>query len=360
MTCYVIFVFSFTVSAQQKTETRDARLWPFSQTSIWNMPIGSHANYVHAHLEPTTQAGITIDEDYIVMTPSAPPMDIYESDAGWDRNKNRCEKTGKLMYSLPIPQSFLVNKQTWDGETPNAGVAVLMPDGRTVRQNQPFAHCSNGDYATSFYQFPDQDIQGDGYYGAHGASGLSAIGGTLRIGELTPTSGAIRHALKINIWGAKNMYYDTETKGYRWPAISADGYAATGENAYGKKRTTPVVKECRVGALLAIPANIKISTLKLETKPGKVMAQAFQDYGAYIVDDTAWDVNALMAEWSPNGRFKDEFKSNWGIDFVTGTDTPWGRDMLKIFAILHVVDNNTAKSIGGGGKTRKPLAPPFN
>jgi hypothetical protein len=360
MTIFVIITLSIPVLAQEKVvETRDALHWPFSQKSIWNMPIGSNARYVHAHLEPTTQAGITIDEDYIVMTPTAPLMDIFESDAGWDKDKDRCEKTGKLMYSLPIPQNFVVNKQTWDGATPNAGLAVLMPDGRTVRENQPFAHCSNGAYATSFYQFPNQDIQGDGYYGAHGASGLSAIGGTLRIGELTPESGPIRHALKINVWGAKNLYYDSINKGFRWPAGSADGYASSGENAYGKKRTSVLVKECRMGALLAIPSSIKIMSLKLETQPAKILAQTFQDYGAYIVDDTAWNVNALMAEWGPDGRFKDEFKKNWGFDFVTGTDTPWGRDMMKIFAVLYVVDNNTSETIGGGGKPRRPLAPKF-
>jgi len=58
----------------------------------------------------------------------------------------------------------------------------------------------------SQYVFDDQDIYGSGMVGAHGGSGLSAIGGALRCGELTPTSGAIRHALKMNLFGRKNIY----------------------------------------------------------------------------------------------------------------------------------------------------------
>ena len=37
--------------------------------------------------------------------------------------------------------------------------------------------------------------------GAHGGSGLSSIGGTIRLGELVP-GGVIRHALKINPYNA--------------------------------------------------------------------------------------------------------------------------------------------------------------
>lgn len=335
---------------------RDPLKQPFSSTSIWNMPIGSNAKYVHARLEKANGAGLTIDEDYIVLTPESPLVDIYKSEAGWDRNKSRCEHNGELLFKAPIPYDWIVSKETWDGATPNAGLAVLMPDGRTIKQTQPFAHCDSGNVATSQYLFADEDIYGDGMYGAHGASGLSAIGGALRLGELTPTSGPIRHVLKINLFGRKNIYYDEETKGYRWPAKSADAYAS---EHYYKDRTLPVVRACRMGALLALPPFIDLDSLNFETKPARILAQAFQDYGAYLVDDTAWDVNAIITEWGPNGRFRDEFKKNWGFSMSQGVDTPWGRDMEKIFSNLHVIDNNGPKSIGGGGKPRQQLLPEF-
>ena len=194
-------------------------------------------------------------------------------------------------------------------------------------------------------------------YGAHGGSGLSAIGGCLRLGELTPTSGLIRHALKVNIFARKNICYDDETKGYRWPAKQSDGYAA---NNYYKDRKSVIVKACRMGALLALPAKMNLDSLGFETKPARILAEAFQNYGAYLVDDTAWDVYAILTEWSPDGRFNDLFKKNWGFSLKeSNKDTPWARDMDRIFLNLHVVDNNSSSNIGGGGKPRMPLAPAF-
>ena len=47
-------------------------------------------------------------------------------------------------------------------------------------------------------RFPNvSDIFGDGALGAHGGSGLSGFGGSVRAGELLPATGPIRHALKL-------------------------------------------------------------------------------------------------------------------------------------------------------------------
>ena len=337
------------------TERRDPYKWPFASTSIWNMPIGSDAEYVHARLEPAD--GMTVDEDYIVMTPDAPLMEIKKSTAGWSLTESRCESTGEALFNAPIPQHFIVSPDTWDGQTPNAGLAVLMPDKKTIRQTQPFAHCEEGGFGTSQYVFADEDLYGDGFYGAHGGSGLSAIGGALRVGELTPESGPIRHALKVNLFEMKNIYYDEETKGYRWPAKAAD---ATAAERYYADRSYPVVKDCRMGALLAIPAWMDLDSLQLNTEPARILAQAFQDYGAYLVDATGWNVYAIITEWGPDGRFMDEFEKNWGFPMVDfSASSPWKQDMDKIFSNLHVVTNNTAETPGGGGTPRQPLAPPL-
>ncbi len=172
-----------------------------------------------------------------------------------------------------------------------------------------------------------------------------------------PGSKGIRHALKVNIFGSRNLYYDNISKGYRWPALTADA-AASGN--YGKTRKTPVVQECRMGALLALPAWLNLDSLNFETAPARMLADAFQNYGAYIVDDTGWDVYAIETEWSPDGRFIKEFEKQWGFAFITyNKNNPWARDMDKIFLNLHVVENNSVNSIGGGGIPRLPLAPDF-
>jgi len=349
--------FSINICAQEYSTptTRNPLKWPFSSTSIWNMPIGSNAVYVNAYIEQSSVRGMTIDEDIIVLRPESPLMNIYYSDAAWDKTKDRCTATGGLMLSLPVPQDFIVSKLTWIENTPNACSAVLMPDKRTIKQHQPFAHCTEGGSGTTGYLFTDQDLYGDGYYGAHGGSKLSAIGGTLRVGELTPTSGPIRHVLKINLNATNNLYYDESTKGYRWPALRADAAAPT---VYYQTRKNPIVPACRMGALLALPAWMNLDSLEFETEPAKILAKAFQDYGAYVVDNAAINVYGIETEWGPDGRFRDEFLKNWGFSINPSLKSnPWSRDMDRIFMNLYVVDNNSSTSIGGGGTPRAPLAP---
>ena len=334
---------------------RDPFHQPFHYESIWNMPVGSNAEYVHAQIQPATAYGMTVDEDLIVLTPDAPLVEIFRSDAGWSRDKDRCQIDGGLLFEAPIPDDYVVSPETWDGLTPNSGLAVLMEDWRTIRQTQPFARCYEGEYGTSKYTFGNEDLYGNGYYGAHGATKLSAIGGAIRVGELLPNAGPIRHALKVNIYAAKNVYYDSQTKGYRWPAKSADSYAPGNYGTQGDP-----VKECRMGALLALPADMNLDDLGLETEPARMLAQVFQDYGAYLVDDTAWDVYAIITEWSPRGRVKREFEQAWGFSMSTSNqNTSWARDMRKIYTNLHVVVNNGPNSIGGGGEPRAPLAEPI-
>lgn len=115
-----------------------------------------------------------------------------------------------------------------------------------------------------------------------------------------------------------------------------------------------------MGALLALPPSINFDSLGFETTPGKILATAFMDYGAYVVDDSAWDDYDIATEWGPDGRFIDEFEKNWGFPFYCNNmDSPWGRDILRIFRNLHVIDNNTSNNIGGGGTPRKALANPL-
>lgn len=312
---------------------------------------------VPAEIKKASQAGMTFDEDILVFTPDKPLLDVWYNPAGWDASKNRCEPDTSLaihktpFVSIPYPRGFEVSANTWDGSTPNSGIAVLLNDRETIWQGQPFAYCNPGsDDATILVDFGYVSLYGDGRKGAHGGSALSAIGGTIRLGELQPGS-VIRHALKVNLYAAENLYYDDDTKGYRWPAFTADNYA---EDFYGG--TFPPL---RMGSLLALPESV-YDTLLLETEPARILARAFRDYGAYVVDDTYWDVYAIETEWGPEGRVVDEFADTWGFPFhESSKNTPWSRDMDQIFTNLYVVDNNSPDSIGGGGTTRAPLAPPF-
>lgn len=355
----ILLLISCNITIAQFPTTRNVYKWPFNQTSIWNMPIGSNAVYIPANICQANERGMFIDEDILIFNKDAPLVSIYYSSAAWT-GADRCVGQPNILLTVPIPPDFIVSPQNWTGQTPNSAMAVLMPDGVTLKQTQPFTKCFVGPSATTFVYSPNNDVNiyGDGILGAHGGSGLSSIGGTLRNEELMSPTDTIRHVLKINVWAQMNLSYSPLNQGFRWPAVKAD-YNAAG--IYGSASGANPVPQCLMGALLALPLSMNIDNMGFETVPGKILARAFQTYGAYIVDNANWNVYSIATEWSHQGRFKSNFMAAWGFDFdIQSKNHPWARDMDRIFMNLAVVDNNTPFSIGGGGIPLAPLAPPFS
>eukprot|EP01012_Entosiphon_sulcatum_P011483 TRINITY_DN16994_c0_g1_i1.p1 TRINITY_DN16994_c0_g1~~TRINITY_DN16994_c0_g1_i1.p1 ORF type:complete len:371 (+),score=28.66 TRINITY_DN16994_c0_g1_i1:24-1115(+) len=342
-------------------------LWqqPFAPNSIWNLPIGSDAKYVPATLSRATgQHGIFADADIIVFTPTERNVDFLMCTDDWQPNKTRCTPTdpSKVVVSGPIPADFIIPGDHGSlGGTPNAGLSMLLSDNRTIVQAQPAARCSAQHPGTNHYRFPDVDIHGPGITGAHGGSGLSAIGGTIRLGELLPNAPPIRHALKLEFF-AKQDYW-SQSPWYRWPAVHADGYA---KDTYGG--TNPSV---RPGSLLALAQGIDINKLGLETAPARSLAWTLQNYGGYIVDDAAWSVYQVCFEYGPSGWVADEFEKAYGFTLQQPhtTNNSWTRDMDRIFLSLSVVDNwdettynrvaasNGGEGAGGGSPLQSWIAP---
>jgi hypothetical protein len=94
----------------------------------------------------------------------------------------------------------------------NNAMGVLLADNVTIVQMQPAYRCisggsspllarfGNGSADGCPQQFPNvTSIFGDGALGSHGGSGLSGVGGTIRLHELLNTTGPIPHALKIEL-----------------------------------------------------------------------------------------------------------------------------------------------------------------
>ena len=343
---------------------RDPLKWPFASNSIWNTPIGSGAQYVHAHLPEVPSNDewammVNKDLDRIIFKPNAPITTIKVSDAGWDENRNRCAPTGGVLANVPIPANFVV-----PNSRNNNAAAILAADGRTIIQTQPFTRCVAGGEATSWGAFLPVDLYGSGITGAHGGSGLSSVGGTIRLGELRPLSNTtnlyqgMRHALKLNV-DSREVLYKCQTKAEcsRWPAVSADN-AAVGY--YGSKPGAHVPSfAMRMGALLALPADLDLTSLNLETDAAKQIAWTLQNYGTYIVDSTGGPGYDLSVEDGADGAFAEQFKQDWGFDFDQRVrdNTPWVRDLRRLISRLHVVDNNSPTSVGGGGTPRQALAP---
>jgi hypothetical protein len=367
---------------------RDALKWPFTATSIWNTPIGSNATYENAQLSATPDKGNQwatfpgADGDIIVLTPKEPLTDIFYSDAEWKQGKDRCDYDRNIRrYGLPLrvpmPTDLVVPDLSPSGSHMNNAASFLLPDGRTVIQTQPFARCSPGAPGTSWTAlFRQYDLYtDDGAEGAHGGSGLSALGGTLRVGELRPGQRiGPQHALKVNVFAVEALFECREMKSpcYRWPATHADAYATRTGDGYGV-RSNNRNKEMKIGALLAIPSSVDLRSLGLETEPGMQLAWTMQNYGVYIVDDGAAAGYQFSIEEGAGGSFREQFRKDWHFNFVQRLNTilkdevsnkkdpaaAWGRDIQRLVTTLHVVTNNGPDSVGGGGTRRQWMAPPF-
>lgn len=296
--------------------TRDVYKWPFAVDSIWNTPIGSGAVYVPSGLLAANAASsaVTSDNEYIGVNPSDP----LKTPSG------PFVPGGTLVH---VPTNMSANG-SW-----NSCAVLLDQDNRSVWQGQPMTLSAGGNPSWR-YTFPSTkvDLYGDGRAGIHGGSGLSAIGGSIRLGELTSTE-PLRHVLKMNTYGKR--FLSQSNNGHRWPAYRADSYYNSGSNAYGG-----TVVAMRMGSLVALRPDVNLSSI---TEPrARKIAECLRDYGAYIVDDTAWDVHAFCVE-----------KGVW----PARTETAFHSQLMQVITWLYVIDNNSPTSVGGGGTRRAPLAP---
>ncbi len=336
---------------------RDPRTWPYPADSIWNHPRGDAASLVPFPLT-TTQRTLAPEEDVIILAPDAPVQDVYATTAGWDPGQTRCGAITDdvLVPGLPIPTGWATDPGYF-GTTPNQSAAVLLPDD-TLVELQPFHICPDGrvtaQYAPSAWRGSSiltGGVPGDIGGGAHGGSGLTAFGGTIRLGEWVP-GGRIPHALKVTIDGS---LLSSAAGGFRWPADRADsGY----EVGYRGSQTA-----ARMGALLTLAPDFDVDGLA--TEAARILARTLVGYGAYVVDGAGRSTVGLAVEWGPQGRVLDEFQSAWGYSFTgrvaeaTGEQRDFLADLVTIEAALQIVDDNGPESIGGTGAPLAPSAPPL-
>ena len=246
---------------------RDRIAWPFSNGSIWNMPLGSNATLAPARIYnlsiaagcalrsgPTTVmrsvcvgwnsswtpntclaagccyepispdphnipwcyrpggipplGGFHNDADLIVAASEHDPIVPWINQGNWNPG-NHCIVTGPQATTLPLPSNFTA---PYCGGG-NYAMGLLMPDNCSLIQMQPAFRLDSSSPLLALYHqggpvaFPwNISITGDGAAGAHGGSGLSSIGGTIRSGELRPDAPPITHALKLELF-AHDYYF---------------------------------------------------------------------------------------------------------------------------------------------------------
>lgn len=356
-----VFVFStsFTPSVMAETGvnytyldgTRDPVYQPFSSTSIWNMPIGSDAQYVDANLPYTRVISdgtermrqVSVDTEHIFTTTTDDEfLKMYRHKSNWDNARWPSEELlGVSAGTLYWPRGYTVANNT-----SNNCSAIIQPDRRTVIQLQPTCRVdASSDYITGYNHQKKIDLYGSGENGTHYGSGLSTIGGSIRKGELT-SSEPIRHALKLNINAAEFLYYGEDLKGYKWPADRCDSYA---EGRYGGDD-----KNLVMGSLLALPPDITAEDLGITSEVGKKLFFTLQNYGCYITDDSNWNAYCICAEVG----VREEVIQKYGEAYdMKGYENAYAKEFVSMVSSLAIIVNNTPDTIGGGGTPRQPLLP---
>ncbi|CAF1497258.1 unnamed protein product, partial [Adineta ricciae] len=291
------------------------------------------------------------DDDYFIVTNSNDPLTPWFNQGWWGNpgGKAHCNVTGKLVGNISFPANLIV---TEFGN--NNAAALLQPDNHSIINTQPLYRCTPGSPVLSLLKSDilgkDDIISGNGTWGAHGGSGLSSIGGTIRLGELLPNSSPIRHALKLQLY-AKQYYYN-QRPGFIWPALNCDGYAFDPTDPYHYGGNDIYLSP---GSLLAIPSNISVN---VTTLPGQKLLFVLKYYGGYLCDDTYANRGTISTEHGVT----DEFQNVYGYSFNSGSTGPgaaWYNDLLALFQSLRVVINNSNTTIGGGGTPLQPPPPPI-
>ena len=333
------------VSSQGPT-SRSPYTWPFSWDSIWNIPIASTATYAPANISTSGTYEGTSEADYDSVSPSFPVVSLVNA-----------EISGTSSGPVSVHGDPSMSS---DGSL-NGCSAFLGTDNTTVYQGQTTELTAGGN--PSFGGALDAtnapvNIEGAGITGCHGGSGLSGLGGTLTLADLTQ-SGPITHALKIELDGYLN--YSGANGGFRWPAIEADtGYNdSSSVNYYGGSNSN--VQE---GSLLALPASISPSSFSNPTVAK--IARALQSYGAYIVDTTAtgsYNFSSLITNYDASSQLLSDVCAG-GAPCGTPSSNPGivSSELDTLFQDLEVVTNNSPSTPGGGaiGASRcAPYAPVF-
>ncbi len=330
---------------------RSPTAWPFTWSSIWNMPIGNEAKLVATPVKDPGSIGI--EENIVILQPTAPTISIIGNTSTDPPSANLCSSVivpKRELFVAPVPFLFSTVDNGLAG--PKNAAVFLAKDGRTVLQAGPFARCPDGTATAAKVAPIDDIVSGSGERGSRGMAETSALGGTLRVDDLRPGS-QIRHALQIELGG---RFLRSPAKGAtsRWPAAAVDPTIAgqfTGTNA-----------ALEVGSLVTLPASFRVD--KLKSEPARIVAQAMKDYGAYVVDgDPAAEV-AFSTEWGPAGRTADRFKADYGFAFASNSpkcvaDCDWRQDLRSVLLGLAVVADNGPTTVGGRGARRVPCAPAF-
>ncbi|UZN04305.1 hypothetical protein [Cellulomonas sp. S1-8] len=288
----------------QEAGARDAAVYPFASTSIWNTPIGSRAAFDGATsartLSLNSGAKPVVNRDsWSVSVAAAVPQDTRVT---LEAVRN------KTSYTANIPAGTVATA----GEDKH--VTVIQPDRLLAYDTFKMEKVSNTHWEAQV-AFP-VDLRGTGMGTGTRAAGVPAVAGLIRAQELEQNS--IKHALALAIPG------EMLKPGPVWPASRQDS------DISGYTGAVPM------GTLFALPPSVDVSKLGLSPE-GTALARALQDYGAYVVDRAG--TVALYCELACDDDGYEKLREAWRV----------------LHPQVRAVANSSASSVGGGGSPRVPL-----
>jgi hypothetical protein len=354
---------------------------PFASDSMWNTPIGSRAEYVHAgfteyDISHWCPANVMINQ----FSNTYPLVTVYRK-KNWGKGWHCVDGNvdfNTVLAKMRVPYDYL---QTYDfndggkysfvapdsaGEIHYRGEVTPVSAG-DILEFYGWERCAQGSHAAANWVTPlPHSITNDGYprypfvpitdwgdneenidaydaKGMQGGSKLSQFAGTIRLGELTTPPGVeIPHTLKFAMsTDSKAANYGTKTPGYVWPATHADsGYIGT----------NPLIEIGRLYALLpSFDCKARMSS-ELSWK----ICRALQKYGAFDVDTTRGKVDSrpyfqILHPDDDVNRVTYEINQHYGVnanclpyDNINNYNQPtqdYLNDMLEIYLNLHIVTN---------------------
>ncbi|MDZ7858056.1 hypothetical protein [Sphaerotilus sp.] len=300
---------------------RDPALWPFASDSLWNTPLGDGARYAAIRspgFDPTAGARINTRQ-------WSHPVFIAQAD-------DPTVALHLLGQSRPV-RVQRVPPQAWPGPMADGSLLLIDVPRRSVVELWRAERVGPDRIVAEAIAVNALTGPGMGstWQGIR-ASGGSALGGLIRQGELEH---GFAHVLALAVPPQALNRLGPEGKAWIWPAVSADDgggwrYGMTG-NLY-------------LGRLLALPPEVALDSLGLQPGPETVLARALQDFGACITD-TVQQGGPVALQGEP------------AVHDSAARIRP---EALRVLVQqLRVVVNHTARSVGGGGRRRAPMAPEF-
>jgi hypothetical protein len=313
-----------TVAHRRATYSRDITTWPFSRSSIWNLPVATTATFqVLSSAQNVNLGGAQAPTVGIGCNYTSWSIPVYQasvSDPMCSVHWVDFNSVDHGTYNINIPTGAIPT----NGEDGN--MDVIDPDRQHVHELF-YVHGTSPSFTVANYVTNDLTGSAFNTYGIR-AYGGSTLGGLVR--EADVQAGVIRHALALALVTTQlYAYLDGQSvcRGFVWPAISQDQTACVTDVVGPYSGLNPI------GTYAAIPKTVNLSSLGFATTQGLMMAHAAQDYGVYIVDRTT-QADAFYAEPAVD--------ASW----IAGLASDYDQD--RIHHALQVVTNNTSGTPNGG------------